>query len=172
MLVAASALAERIDGVTIASGLGLLTNREHLEGASVSNRALLSLARKGGLVARLPLAVPYLVTRLSPATHKPRGDDDRLGVLMREMRETFSQGTGGLARDLSTACRLEQVDLAAVKQRVMAWHGTGDRHAPLAAMRALIGRMPNASLHVVEGADHFLFESHAELILAGLHRSD
>ena len=64
------------------------------------------------------------------------------------------------------ATRVEVVDFAAVHQPVIAWHGSKDRHASLPAMRALIQRLPNATLQVVEGTDHFVFELDADLIMA------
>lgn len=168
VLLAAAALPGRIDRVVIASGLGLLANRGNLAGAGVSQRMLSIIARNSVSATRVALAFPYLMSRLAPITPEHDGNQERRNVLIREVRETFLQGTRGPAEDMSTASRVEVVDLAAVDQRVIAWHGSSDRHAPLAAMKALVERLPSASLHVVEGADHFLFESRAELILAEL----
>ena len=168
VLTAAAALPERLDRIIIGSGLGLLTSRDQLAGASMANAAVLTIARQGALAARLAVAVPYLVSRLAPERTASDGDDERLRAVIREARETFWQGTRGPAEDLSSACRLERVDTAAVGQPVIAWHGARDRHAPLPAMRALVEQLPNATLHVVEAADHFVFESHAVRMLASL----
>lgn len=139
-----------------------------MEGASILSKVLCALARRGPVAARLAVALPYFFSRLTPTSPAFTGDDDRARALMQEIRETFRQGVRGPASDLSAASRVELVDLEVVGQPVTAWHGSTDRHAPLPAMKALIERLPEATLHVVKGADHFLFESHADLMLAEL----
>ena len=166
-LIAANALGERLDRLLIASGLGLVNRRHLLDGASLSNRFLAITARRGPSAAQLALAPASLMSRLMPIGSRP-GADDRLHDLLREMRETFAQGTRGPALDLFTASRVDQLDLAAVHQPVVAWHGSRDRYAPLPAMRALVDRLPNAELLVLDGGDHFIFESHADALLADL----
>jgi pimeloyl-ACP methyl ester carboxylesterase len=140
-----------------------------LDGASSSNKFLCLSARRGPTTARLALAPPCLASRLAPTGSLPSGDD-RLHHL-REMRETFAQGTRGPASDLVTTSRIDQLDLAAVHQTLVAWHGSRDRYAPLPAMRALVDRLPNASLRLVEDSDHFIFESHPDGVMADLSPS-
>lgn len=94
--------------------------------------------------------------------------DEALRTLIVEMQETFRQGTRGPAVDLANASRVELVNLEAVGQPVVAWHGSQDRHAPLPAMQALIDRLPDSTLHVVEGADHFVMETHADMLFSEL----
>lgn len=96
-LSAAAALRERIERVIIGSGLGLLTSRDQLAGASVSNTAVFTTARQGALAARLAVAVPYLMSRLTPEATASDGDHERLHAIIREARETFRQGTRGPA---------------------------------------------------------------------------
>ena len=120
------------------------------------------------MTARLALGPAYLLSRLVPAGGVRADRDRRLHDLVQEMRETFAQGTRGPATDLSTASLLDRLDLAALNRPLVAWHGTEDPYAPLAAVRALVNRLPGAVLRVVDGGDHFIFETHADRILADL----
>lgn len=171
VLVTASRLGGQVTSIRVASGLGLLTSAELRCGTSVINRFLFVVARRGSFSARLALIPPFLMSRLS-AVVMPDARDQRLRALQSEVRETFAFGAWGPAADLSMSSRVDRLDLSAVRQPLVAWHGSRDRYAPLAAVRALVDRLPNASLRVVEDGDHFIFESHADAILASLAPTD
>lgn len=164
----ATRLGERLDRLVIASGLGLLASKDLVSDASWSNRAMVMASRRGPDAARVALVLPALASRLMPARVLPAGGPQDLRGLHAEVRETFAQGTRGPAEDIHDASRIDQLDVSAVTQQVVAWHGSDDHYAPLPAIRALVERLPNASLRVVEDGDHFVFVSHAEEMLADL----
>jgi pimeloyl-ACP methyl ester carboxylesterase len=73
-LITASTLAERLDRLVIASGLGLVNHPELLDGASLPNKILAMVARRGPSAAQVALAPTYSISRLLPIRSLPVGD--------------------------------------------------------------------------------------------------
>lgn len=59
-------------------------------------------------------------------------------------------------------------ELAEVRTRVELWHGTKDASVPLAYSKMLVGKLPNATLHELEGEGHFVLLSHGDEVCASV----
>jgi pimeloyl-ACP methyl ester carboxylesterase len=81
--------------------------------------------------------------------------------------EAVRDGLAGVERDLAAQTRPLGLDLDGLARPVHLWYGEHDPVAPPAFGRWYASRLPQASLHVVPGAGHFLPFTHwAELLAA------
>jgi pimeloyl-ACP methyl ester carboxylesterase len=77
-------------------------------------------------------------------------------------------GLAGVEADVVGQVRPWDVDLDAVRAPVRLWWGDDDAVTPLPFGRWYAGRLPDAELHVVPGAGHYLPFTHWDRLLAAL----
>jgi pimeloyl-ACP methyl ester carboxylesterase len=126
-----------------------------------------------------PLLVPWPCDRdlaaEHQAAHRGAGDAAELAAvpggahrMADALVEAVRTGLVGVAADIEAQARPLGVHPAAVVCPVHLWYGTGDAVAPPANGRWYAAHLPGASLHVVDGAGHYLAFTHWAEMLATL----
>ena len=168
-LSAAAGLGERVRLTVIAAGMGSPDDPVVLRDMKPANRRLLVLARRSPSLLRLPMALtrrslldPRKRDRYVQAQLAQAGTADRValvelmaqGDLTAAGRDALGAGTSAVASELAMLARPWGIDLGQVTSRVELWHGSDDVNVPPVAAVSLAERLPNAVVHVVEGAGH------------------
>lgn len=108
-------------------------------------------------------AQAWLARRLGPSfvvSQYTTGDwaDDvspRAAEIVRaDFLEAFATNRSGAVTEFRHAASDWDVDLEQLDTEVWLWHGTDDTNVPIAAVRRLESTLPNATLRVLDGADH------------------
>ena len=105
---------------------------------------------------------------LSPRDRELFGDQAFASAFEASVRESLRQGTSGAGWDNVSWIGDWDVDLNAVRCRVLLWCGTDDRFAPPAHGRWLAENLPRASLVMREGEGHFGIVEHLGEMLDAL----
>jgi pimeloyl-ACP methyl ester carboxylesterase len=71
-----------------------------------------------------------------------------------DLREAVRQGGRGWLRETEVRSRPWTFDVAAIRVPVIAFHGTADSLEKLSNLQRVLARVPDATLHVIEGGDH------------------
>jgi pimeloyl-ACP methyl ester carboxylesterase len=98
------------------------------------------------LALRRPRAV---VQRVAPEL--PPADREGLALTV---QEGLRPGPAGVVDDYAIETRPWGFDLAAIRARVIVWHGDADELAPISHSRYVADQVPNAELVVLAGAGH------------------
>jgi len=126
-----------------------------------------------------PMLAPYPCDHPLALAHqaegRPAADQERLaavpGAIDRmadSLVEAVRSGLAGVEADVVAQVRPWGVDLDAVTVPTTLWYGDDDLVTPLPFGRWYSQQLPNAALHVVAGAGHFLPFTHWDLILGNI----
>jgi pimeloyl-ACP methyl ester carboxylesterase len=104
----------------------------------------------------------WLANRLGPSLvvgQYTSGDadgvaDDVAAVVGDDFVEAFSRSRRGAVTEFRNVSEPWTVSLGAVEAPVALWHGDADANVPVGGARRLASRLPDARLHVLDGADH------------------
>jgi pimeloyl-ACP methyl ester carboxylesterase len=126
-----------------------------------------------------PMVAPYPCDHALALAHqaegRPAADQERLAAvpgawdrMADSLVEAVRGGLAGVEADVVAQVRPWGVDLDDVAVPVTLWYGDDDLVTPLPFGRWYADRLPDAALHVVSDAGHFLPFTHWDLILANL----
>jgi pimeloyl-ACP methyl ester carboxylesterase len=181
-LAAAAALPHRVDKVAVIGGVAPVVGPDAAGGGVVGvARHAAPFVRLGrvplglALTAALRIARPFAGSALDLyRVAQPDGDKRLLGrpefkamFLDDLLNGSRKQVTAPLS-DLLLFSRDLGFRLEDVKQPVLWWHGDHDHIVPFAHGEHCVSRLPNATLHVMEGESHLGGLGMAEDILHGL----
>lgn len=114
---------------------------------------------------------------LATAREQPPADaqaltrDDVVAMMATSRAEAFRQGTAGLVHDLLLMSRDWGFEYETIHAPVRIWHGEQDRIAPIVNAQYLAGAIPDAQLHPVKDAGHYVAILRSEEIIRWLaHR--
>lgn len=131
--------------------------------AQIGQPTALIAQSMGGVVAlRAALARPALVTHLVLAVTS--GGIDVGGLGGQDWRPSFHAANPLLPRWFSTCQEDLSPELAKVTMPTLLLWGDSDPVSPVRVGERLASLLPYADLHIVEGGDHDLAETHASVI--------
>lgn len=90
--------------------------------------------------------------------------------LVDDITLSLRQGAAGWADDLGALLKPWAVDFRAVRAPVTVWHGKDDHEIAPAAAHLLVGAIPHAVLHLVDGGHHVVHDLWAPVIGAACGR--
>ncbi|HUR51469.1 MAG TPA: alpha/beta hydrolase [Mycobacteriales bacterium] len=181
-LAAAAALPHRVDKVAVIGGVAPTVGPDAIEGGVVGT---LRRAAPVVRVSRVPLGVALTVAiRLAKpfagraldlyAVGQPDGDKRLLGrpefkaMFLDDLLNGSRRQVSAPLLDFLLFTRDWGFRLEDVKVPVLWWHGDDDHIVPLAHGEHCVSRLPDATLHVMEGESHLGGLGLAEEILRGL----
>lgn len=163
------ALACAAGSPSLVSAVGLVAPAGPPEGPSGSlfERVVGRMARyTPGLLGRLfsryarsvrdddPLSVADSLTA-EPVLDEPVAEGATAAeVLKTDLLGAVERTAEGVVRDFALTGQSWGIDLERIETPVHCWHGTGDENVPIAVSRHLEDRLPNATLHELDGEDH------------------
>jgi pimeloyl-ACP methyl ester carboxylesterase len=182
---AAPALAERVTTLHVVAGI---VPRDAYDEPSVRHAGrgrleMIELADQlpsGELAnAVAPLVAPYPCDLPLAAEHQraQRSDADQAALmrvpgaieqLARALVEAVRAGLAGVRSDVEAQTRRDAVDLARIRVPVQLWYGSRDTVTPSRFGSWYVERLPEAKLHVIEGAGHYLPCTHWDDLLRAL----
>lgn len=167
-LACARRLADRLDAVAVASGLGPVEDRRSLDGMIWFNRRGLLAVRRLPPIASFgfALARPLILRDTSRAVAhlaaRTRGPDrdffaspHHVAVFAETLREAFRQGSRGLAREARIYCRPWGFRPEEIRARVLLWHGELDEIVPVAMGRRISAALPDCEAAFYPEEGHF-----------------
>ncbi len=86
-------------------------------------------------------------------------------VLEEDSPRVFGRGPDALLDDLNSAFRRPRLDPADVPQHVALAHGSHDQVSSLVVADVLTELLPNASRHTIDDGGHWIYMTHAPLLL-------
>lgn len=98
----------------------------------------------------------FSYTTLAPSDAALLEDQTRAQTLLATIVESFRQGVGGLAADLTIQGRPWPFDPSAVRVPTIVLHGEDDRYLPIAHGRHTAELIPNARLVLLRGQGHVI----------------
>lgn len=177
----ACAAALKPAAVAVISGIGRIEKFNDGREVAWQQRLLFTLARTSGALARLPIGLMALGLRHDPqrffaVLESTVSAQDRnilqrpevRALLLKDMRTAMAQGARGLAHEVRILSRPWDISLARIQCPVDVWHGTHDPWVPQRMAVALVQELPQAQLHWLKDAGHFLALDYWERILATL----
>jgi len=121
--------------------------------ASATPCALRGLFRgQAWLADRLPPVI--VVSQYTTADGRATLPDDVTALVARDFVEAFARTCRGAVTELDLLASPWSLSLDAVDPPVRLWHGARDTNVPVAGVRALRDRLPDAQCTVFEGTDH------------------
>jgi pimeloyl-ACP methyl ester carboxylesterase len=183
-LACAARIPERLSGVALISGLGLISSRDDLSGMIATNRLMLRLAMRFPAVARLAVrGIVSLIRRdsefyftrmiagIPAADRKVLADPGYRQLLIESTAEALRQGGRGAAWELTLLARPWDFRLEEIPVPVRIWQGLADNIVPAPMARRLAAALPDRACHYLQEEGHFsLVYHHHSAILADLHR--
>jgi pimeloyl-ACP methyl ester carboxylesterase len=183
-LATAAALATRVSGLAIVSGVPPGDRADLAHGQSPEVARMFRWARNRGRMLPVMLRIMRVGTRRPAALVKAAGKGapaSDLEVLDRPgaaedfaafLAAAFQQGTAGVRADFELAAGPWDFPLSQIRMPVRIWHGELDRNAPVAAARWLHEQLPHSRLHIMPSDGHAsLIAAHGADILAALTAS-
>ena len=184
-LAIAARLGGRVSAVGIAAGLPPFVAYAApgiLDGADMGRQMLAEMGAELGAEATAEQLAPYLVpipiTLDLAREHLLEGADDTrrselesvpgaIDTMAAALADSVLGGLAGITRDIELQIIDPDIDLAAIQVPVTLWYGTADTTAPPAFGRWYADHLPNATLHVLDGAGHcFPLPRWADLLTA------
>lgn len=167
--------------VAIVSGVGRVERFADGREVAWQHRLLFTLARTSGALVHVPVGLMALGLRHDPQrfftvleSSVSRQDRNILqrpevrALLLKDMRTAMAQGARGLAHEVRILSQPWELPLAHINCPVDIWHGTDDPWVPQRMAAALARELPQAQLHWLKDAGHFLALDYWERILATL----
>ena len=81
-------------------------------------------------------------------------DDDAAEIVKRDFVEAFNHHRSGVVTEFRHTSSAWGIDYDAIDAPVTLWHGDDDTNVPIDGARRLARTIPDAELHVLDGADH------------------
>jgi pimeloyl-ACP methyl ester carboxylesterase len=169
-LACAHAAPARVDAAAVLSGSGPPEMPGWEEGMIPPERMVQWASLKAQPLARACWAALRTLARRLPGplmdgfARSLDGPDSALAeeprvraALLVSLLEGLRQGAAATVEDYAIEGRGWGFDLAGIEVPVLFWHGDQDDEVPLAHARWLAGRIPGATLEVVEDAGHLMF---------------
>lgn len=179
---AAYAFPDRVRVAGVVAGAGNVGVWARLSESEPTDRVLSHLSLRAPFVARTVLRAAAEVARRAPGVALasfraglPRADRDVLASLghpsaaLALFTEAFgSHGARGVVDDYAVLSRPWGFPVEAIRVPLVVWHGDADNVVPIEHARALVERVPHASLTVWPGAGHLGLVSHIGDVLDAL----
>jgi pimeloyl-ACP methyl ester carboxylesterase len=174
----AYALAPRLTGAVIVSGVAPPDTAGVLDHMMAMNRLNFTLARQSSL-----FVLPVMAAMLFGMRHFPDQSLDMLlrglpepdrrilarreiaDVLIAEAKQASRTAARAAAQDFALFARPWRFQLEDIAVPVHVWHGDADVNVPVSHGRAQADRIPNAKLHLCPNEGHLLFAEHGAEIL-------
>lgn len=110
--------------------------------------------------------------RRMSAKMTPRERDDAFSPEMRLISEgvgeAFALGSAGVADEFIAIGRPWGFSLEDVTAQTDLWHGTADKSCPIGMVRGMASRLPNATMHELDGLGHPFFGPELDEAMATL----
>src|SRR5258706_3314960 len=174
----AHALAPRLIGAAIVSGVAPPDTPGGLEHMMPMNRLNFTLARQSPLLVWPAMAAMLFTLRHFPdyaldAMLRGLPEPDRrilarrelADVLIAEARHGSPKAARAAAQDFALFARPWRFRIEDIAVPVHVWHGDVDVNVPVSHGRAQADRIPNAKLHLCPNEGHMLFVEHGPEIL-------
>ncbi len=184
-LVTAWRMQERVDGIAIVSGAPPIAELADHSGLWRLHRWMLALhGKQPELMRRLfwiarPLATtrlslrarPFLRLALQRMDAEALRDRGAFEACFESSRQAWRASLEGVIADAEIYAKPWGFRLEEVEAPVAVWHGTRDRTFSFKLAEEVATRLPNAQLHLVDGAGHYSLPiRHMREILADLRR--
>ncbi|WP_336134436.1 alpha/beta fold hydrolase [Natronomonas amylolytica] len=158
-LATAATRPDRIDRVDVVSGA---TPPEISEETPALQRLLARLATATPPLLRgLFRGQAWLASRLDPSFVLAQYTDDAESIpdaaaetVRADFVEAFSGSGRGAVTEFRNTARDWEIAFENIEAEVRLWHGEADTNVPIADVRRLEQRLPNARLHALDDADH------------------
>ncbi len=135
------------------------------------DRLLMRLSGRGSAGERLMFWSLRLGARISPATvAKQSGAPEEVAVGMGDAIAAALVDTRWAVQEYRLLNTPWGFDPAKITTPTTIWQGTADELVPASWAERLAAAIPGAELHLVDGADHFLWYDHWDQILGSLTR--
>ena len=167
-LATAFALREQVVATAVMAPLPPPGSPAAQEGMSKANRAALSAARNlpglvrlgtrlgAGTLRRNPGRAIARLRKISPPVDRRLIDDPAFAnSFLPSISEAYRNGAGP-GWESTMIAQPWGFDLSDISAKVGVWHGSADPVVPIAAGRFISAQIPNAELHEIAGAGHFL----------------
>ncbi len=168
-LACAYKLADRLNHITVISGLAPLTVKENFSQLSDGGKLLFKAASNTPFLVEqlMSLFFKRLHIPLDAAFEKfmtdlPSGDTRLLSdpkiaeMFKRDVAEAFKQGTQGVVHDISILNSDWNFSLSDINSQVHVWHGAADTIVPRPFGEYLIQQLPAAIPHIIDDEGHFM----------------
>jgi pimeloyl-ACP methyl ester carboxylesterase len=168
-LACAYQMPNRITNVLLISALAPLHESELIDKIDPKMRRLFNFAhRMPKLMNKLmEFAFLFLKDQFDVAFEKlvvdlPESDKELLkrpeiaAMLKNDVAQAFRQGSKGVVSDMKILSESWNFSLDQVRLPVQIWHGTADTIVPISLARFMAKNLPQAEIHFVEGAGHFM----------------
>ena len=176
--VCARALADRLLGAAIVSGVGPPDTPGLYDGMMAMNRANFWLAGASPLLVRplmslMVFAGRHFSERAQESMMRSLPEADRKILARPEVTKAFRDDLRAMSRTAARAAAQDfhlfsrpwRFRLEDVAVPVHVWHGDLDVNVPVTHGKAQAARIPKATLHLCPGEGHMLFMDHAAEIL-------
>lgn len=182
-LACAHSMADRLTGIVISSGAGLMDRPGSRRGIKPLNRMVMEMLPKKALstvllssLGRLYLRWPDFTVDTLLCHDSPAADRELLGL--EDTRTSTTQmldyatanGMGGLVDELALLVSPWGFDPREIQVGVRFWHGEADNTVPVHQARYLASMIPGSSLVVCPGEGHMVMSRHLPEILEVLRR--
>lgn len=157
--VCAAKIPERLRAAVIVSGGWRMDSPEARAGLPFMNRLTLMLAKRMPWLLRLLLKsmgavaqgnreqeLAQMKKRMPPADYAAFAEPGRVEAFGQMMREALRQGTKGSAYEMGLYVREFGFGLDEIRIPLHLFHGEQDTNAPIAMVRSVVDRLPNARL--------------------------
>ena len=169
VLVTAWGMPERVESVAIVSGAPPIAELDDHSGLWRLHRWMLALhGRQPELLRRLfwvarPFATARLSLRARPLLRlvlqrmdaEALRDADAFEACFESSRQAWRASVEGVIADAEIYAKPWGFRIEEVRVPVAVWHGTRDRTFSYKLAENVAARLPNAELHIIEGAGHY-----------------
>jgi pimeloyl-ACP methyl ester carboxylesterase len=168
-VAAAALLPQRVDSLTIVSGVAPVQLPDALAGMNRVNHALLSIARVLPRVSLLCIAILGTMWRVFPSSVRlwfsallssPDREifsrSDVKLMMARNIQEALRNGVRGVLTDFSLLVSDWRGFLPQVRVPTTVWHGDADTYVPFSMGQALAQGIPGSTFEHVPGLGHFM----------------
>lgn len=171
-MILALAMPDRIEQLCMVSNVGLNPSDADIALSRPFNRHMLKLAKKRPAIFKLLLGMMSISMKhnIGKYLHLNRGslcdndhqflESERFEVLRKSYIEARKQGVDAMAHEAMLYTNHVAIDARQITTPTTIWHGNDDRIAPLPIIQPLIDTLPNADIHMIDHAGHYLLFSH------------
>lgn len=177
-VAAAARLGERVESLTVVSGMSPIVERGSLRGMNVANRFLLRVAQVFPFIGRISIRMIAYLWRKIPVIAKlwfgvllPPPDRAivtrrEVGLMLaRNIREALRQGVSGAETEFMLLTSDWRPLLREVRVPTTIWHGDADTYVPFGMGDILQKGISGSTLHRVKGGGHFMIIDTLPMIL-------
>lgn len=156
------ALPERLNHVTMISGMAPLNVDQALSSMSKDRRIACQLIKVLPITAKLIMWLTYrklikgkMEMGILPEVDRVVFQDDYYQAYFSEnLREAFKKGTLGPSHEMQLICNPWGFDLKQIKIPITIWHGTSDTCIPITHAEILSQYIPHSQLNIIENEGH------------------